>query len=1097
MKRLGLKTLLFLSCLLLLPSALIAQEEMRTVTGTVTMRDTQLPLPGTRVNVKGTVIATVTDNRGYFSLRVPMDAELLVFQYLGYRTEEAPVADQVDVMMEIAPVGLEGIVVTAMGVRREKASLGYSVQDLSGDEIAEVPELNIVNSLQGNVAGVHVTNAGPTGGSSRVTIRGANSITGQNQPLFIVDGVPLDNTATYADWYEADAQDGLDFGAQNTGYGGLDFGNAIQDLDPANIENISVLKGPNAAALYGSRAANGAVVITTKSGRGTPAGQLGVTVTISGTAETPLRLPDYQNLYGQGYFGEFEWVDGAGAGTYDYFDESWGPRLDGRLIDQFTGPNQPWVAHPDNVSDFFRTGGTLNTNVAVSHAGESHHVRMALSDTRLNSTAPGSSIHRVGLALKGGVGITDRLSADASLNYIDNSGENRMGTGYDANNPMQQFIWFGRQVDTEALRQYRCEGGGPGVDPEDPPREPTPCIVDGQYNWNYNYHNNPFWEMVVNGNNDDRDRLFFNASVTYQLTDWVNVTGQVGRDWYRFHAQHRIAPYSLDDAGDGSFREVTDYRAETNWDLILTGARQLTSDLSLDVTLGGSIRKNMYEGSGVTVTRLIASPTPTYSIDNAAVTPLPWDLKSEREVRGLYGALSLNYKGWLNLDLTGRNDWSSTLPENENSYFYPSVSSSFLFSEAFDILSSVFSSGKVRASWTRVGNDAEPYQLQSVMTAAVPWAGQAMFSVPNRLANENLKPEETEAWEVGTDLGFFDERLGFVLTHYQSATRNQIMGVQISRASGYTDEMLNAGKVENWGWELLLRANPLRSSTGLNWDLTVNWSTNDSEVKQLPEGIETLVIGGSTRKDYWSVNTEARLGEPYGVLFGNPVLRCGVTEDAAYDALCAGNDGLPILDEDGNTQVDPVRGILGNYNPDWVGGIQNRFSWGAWDLSILFQGQWGGDIFSVTDYFGKYAGVLESTIPGRENDWDDPQVLVRGVFDNGTTYEGQINGEDGVEVRLLAQTYYEGIWAKHSESILDATYLKLRELRIGYELPSNWVRWMGFNGGNFSLIGRNLFLWSKCDNIDPETAFDSTNRQGLEFGQHPSSRSYGFSLTLW
>jgi TonB-linked SusC/RagA family outer membrane protein len=1064
MQRLGVKTLLLFTVLLLKPSAVNAQEEMRTVTGSVTVEDTQQPLPGTRVAVKGTLLATVTDSRGFFSLRVPADAETLVFTYLGYRTEEAPVSDQVDIMMAIAPVGLEGIVVTALGVRREKASLGYSVQDVSGDELAEVPELNIVNSLQGNVAGVHITNAGATGGSSRIVIRGANSIAGQNQPLFVVDGIPLDNSSRRNIGWDL-------WGEVST----IDYGNAIQDLDPQNIENVSVLKGPNAAALYGSRAANGAIVITTKSGRGAPAGGLGVTVTISGTAETPLRLPDYQDEYGQGYNGTFEWVDGAGGGTYDYFDESWGPRLDGRLIDQFTGPQQPWVAHPDNVSSFFRTGATLNTNIAVSNSSERHHVRLSLSDTRLNSIAPNSSIHRIGLALKGGVGISDRLSADASLNYIDNSAENRMGTVYDEDNPMQQFVWFGRQVDMEALRDYECTGD-----------EPTPCTIGGQYNWNYNYHNNPFWSTYVNGNNSSRDRLFFNTSLSYQLTDWLSVTGRVGRDWYRFHRKEVTAPHSLDDAGDGSFTEQTEYLSETNWDLMLTGTRRLTYDFSLDVTAGANLRKNKYESVQIRVTRLTAPGI--YSIDNAAAAAIPTDYLSEKEVRSLYGALTLGYRGWLTLDVTGRNDWSSTLPEGENSYFYPSVTGAWLFSEAFGLRGSLFSSGKLRASWAQVGNDAEPYQLESTMIASTPWGGTPMFSVPNLLANADLKPERTEAFEFGTDLGFLDERLGFVLTYYNSNTANQIMEVQVSRPSGYSQRMLNAGGVENKGWELLLRANPLRSTTGLNWDLTVNWAKNTSKVTELYGGLETVIL------DNWAFGLyiEARQGEPYGVLFGNPVLRCGVTEDPAYDDICAGNDGLPILTAGGGTQVDPVRRVLGNYNPDWIGGMQNRFSYGAWDLSFLFQGQKGGDVFSMTDWFGKYAGVLESTLEGRENDWDDPGVLVRGVLPDGA-----INGEDGVEQRVVAQDYYEGVWGKHEESILDATYVKLRELRGGYELPRNWVSWMGFNGGNFSLIGRNLLLWSKCDNIDPETAQDASNVQGIEFGQHPSVRSYGFSLTLW
>jgi TonB-linked SusC/RagA family outer membrane protein len=1061
MQRLGVKTLLFLSVLLVMPALLNAQQQLREVTGTVTVEDTQQPLAGATVTVKGTVIATVTDSHGYFTLRVPTDAETLVFTFLGYRTEEAPVSDRVDVQMSIAPIGLEGIVVTAMGVRREKASLGYSVQDVSGEALAEVPELNIVNALQGDVAGLQITNAGPTGGTSRIVIRGANSITGQNQPLFVVDGIPLDNTSR-----------------GNSGYGGIDYGNAIQDLDPQNIENVSVLKGPNAAALYGSRAANGAIVITTKSGRGAPAGRLGVTMTISGTAETPLRLPDYQNQYGQGYFGTFQWVDGSGGGTYDFFDESWGPRMDGQPIDQFTGAGMPWSPHPDNISSFFRTGGTLNTNIAVTNSSERHHVRMSVSDTRLAGISPGMTIKRTGLTLRGGVGITDRLSAEASLNYIDNSAQNRMGTGYDVDNPMQSFIWFGRQIDMNALRHYICTGD-----------EPTPCVVGGEYNWNYNYHNNPFWEMYVNGNRDERDRLFFNAAVTYQLNDWISATGQVGRDWYRFHYKNWNQQNSLD-FPEGQFGETTEYRAETNWDLILRGTRQLTDDIGMDLTLGGNVRRNNYEQSGVTVARITAPGI--YSIDNAAVTPTPSDYYSEREVRGLYGAVSMNYKGWLSLDLTGRNDWSSTLPEGENSYFYPSITSAWLFTDAYDIASSFFSSGKLRASWTRVGNDAGPYQLVSVLGSSAPWGGQAMFSIPNGQANAALKPETTEAWEFGTDLGFFDERLGFVLTYYHNTTKNQIMGVQVSRASGYTNRTLNAGEVLNKGFELLLRATPLRSSTGLNWDMTLNWSKNSSEVTELYPGIETIVLGS-----YWSVNVEARLNEPYGAFYGNAVLRCGVTEDPAYDDICAGHNGLPILDEDGWLQQDPVRRVLGNYNPDWIAGLQNRFSWGSWDLSVLFQGQYGGNVFSVSDYFGKYAGVLAVTLQGRETDWDDPGYLNVGVFDNGTTHEGEVNGEDGVDVRLLAQDRWEGIWGLHDQSILDATYVKLRELRIGYELPARFVSWMGFNGGNFSLIGRNLFLWSKCDNIDPETAFDAGNDQGFEFGQHPSTRSYGFSLSLW
>ncbi len=1071
MQRLGVKTLLLLSAFLLLPSALSAQQEMRTVTGSVTVEDTQQPLAGVHVGVKGTVIATVTDNRGYFSLRVPADAEMLVFTYLGYRTEEAPVSDQVDIMMAISPVGLEGITVTALGLRREKASLGYAVQDLMGEDITDVPDVNVVNTLHGNVAGVHVTNAGPVGGSARIVIRGANSVTGENQPVFIVDGVVLDNTSTT----NGNSTD-------NAGYGGIDYGNAIQDIDPANIEAVSVLKGPAATALYGSRAANGAVVITTKSGRGAQATGLGVTANVSLTAETVLRLPDYQDEYGQGIFGEFNWVDGAGGGLWDFVDESWGPKLDGRPIDQFTGPQQPWVAHPDNVKNFFQTGYTMNSNVAVTRSSENSHVRLSLSNRQLRGTMPGTENGQISLAVKGGAMITDRLEAEASVNYIDANWDNRPGTGYDEDNPMQSFIWFGRQVDMEALRDYRCHGD-----------EPTPCTLNAQYNWNYNYHNNPFWEQLVNWNADERDRVFGHINLSYQLTDWLTASARVGRDWYRHHRKRVIAPNSLDDQGAGSFGEETQYRSETNWDLILSASRHLMPDLTMDVTAGVNLRKNKYEASGVTVARLAAAPD-IFTIDNAGVTPNPWDYVAEREVRSGYGALTLNYKGWLNLDLTGRNDWSSTLPDGDNSYFYPSASTAFLFTEALDLRSDILSSGKVRASWSRVGNDADPYQLAAVFNGQQLWGGIPLFAETNRIANPDLKPEETTAWEFGTDLGFFNERLGFVLTYYRHKTTDQIMPVEISRTSGFTEQLLNAGAVENNGWELLLRANPIRSTDGFNWDVTVNWSKNNSEVTELyvteaGDSLRTLVLG-----TYWSLNVEARLGEPYGVLFANGYLRCGVGPTAeAYTDICAGQpDGTLILSASGRRQRDPVRRILGNYNPDWIGGIQNRFSYGPWELSVLLDGQKGGEIFSVTDWFGEYAGVLESTLEGREEDWCTPGVTVRGVLPDGS-----INGDGDNDVTVCPQSHFGDNYGTPEASIVDATYMKLRELRLTYEIPGRFVSFLGFNGANVSLIGRNLFLWSKAHNIDPETAFDASNVQGIEFGQVPSFRSYGLSITLW
>jgi TonB-linked SusC/RagA family outer membrane protein len=1062
---------LALAALVALPALLEAQE--RTVTGQVTAAETRQPLNAVRVTVKGTLISTVTDREGRFTLQVPANATALEFAYIGFKKAEAAVQSEMQIALERQAVILEGVVVTALGIEREKRSLGYAAQAMQGGDLVQVPKLNVVNSLQGQVAGVQITDAGPTGGTARIVIRGSSSITANNQPLFIVDGIPIDNSAAGAGYN------------RNQGFGGIDRGNAAQDIDPNNIESVTVLKGPNAAALYGSRAQNGAIVITTKSGR---VGELGVSITSSFTTEQPLRLPNYQNLYGQGFDGQFRWVNGAGSGTYDFADESWGPKLDGRLIDQFTGPQQPWVPHPDNVRNFFRTGTTFNTNMAISRATPTSNVRLSVTSTQVEGMAPGNTIGRLGLTLKGGAAINDRLSTEASLNYVSQDAENRPGTGYDTDNPLQSFIWFGRGHDMEALRHYRCDGS-----------EPTPCRLGGQYNWNYNYHNNPFWEQLVNGNGDQRDRLLGHAQVSYQLNDWITATGRVGRDWYRDHRKDVVEFNSLEDGtytapGDGGFNEETIYRAETNADLLVSARRQLTPDLTLDVAGGGNVRENKYQQAGVNVDHLIAPSI--FTLDNASGPSAPYDDLQRKRVRSLYGSLTFNYKGYLNVDVTGRNDWSSTLPKGNNSYFYPSVSTAFVFTDALNIRNRYLSSGKLRASWTQVGNDTDPYQLTSVLTSQAPWGSTAMFSIPNAMPNLNLKPEQTNAWEVGADLGFFNERVGFVLTRYDRTTKDQIIPVQISATGGYLSRLLNAGKVRNAGWELLLQGSPVRQPDGLHWDVSLNWGKNTSQVRELYGDLQTLVLG-----NYWGLDIEARGPEngkyyPYGTMFGNGYLR---------DA-----QGRWLLDDDGFPQTDPVRRVLGQYSPDWNGGIQNRFSYGSFAMSVLFDGQMGGNIFSTTKWWGEYAGVLASTLRGRENDFyfdstvvdPGPPIEYRGkVCDPGFAVpgilpDGSVNGDGVNDVRVCPDDYFHGQYGNHEAGIVDASYLKLRELRLSYQLPASVASRFGFSGGEVALIGRNLFLWSKYDNIDPETAFDASNVQGIEFGQFPTARSLGFSITF-
>jgi TonB-linked SusC/RagA family outer membrane protein len=1034
---------------LLVPTWLNAQESR--VAGQVMADDTGRPLAGVQIMVKGTTVGTLTDGSGNYSVRVPTGANTLVFSFIGFRTVEREITGPtLNVTLTREAIGLEGITVTALGIQREKRSLGYSVQSVSGEQLSDVPKLNLVDAMQGHVAGVKITSTNTPGGTSRIVIRGASSITGNNQPLFIVDGIPIDNSSQ-----------------RNTGYGGYDYGNNAADIDPSLIESISVLKGPNAAALYGSRAANGAVVITTK--RGHTGGGLGITATVGTTFENPLKLPDYQNLYGQGFGGEFSWLDGNYSGKHDGADESWGPRLDGRLICQFTSPGAgtdncqptPWVAQPNNVRDFFDTGVTSNVTVALARSDERSNVRLSATSVNMAGMYPSNRMDRLNASLAGGVKLTERLSAEGTVNYMQHEARNRPGTGYSGNNVMQQFVWFGRQVDINVLRNnYACA-------PNDPR---GPCQQGNDwYNWNYSYHDNPFSIARENQNRDVTDRVIGHLALTYGFTDWLSATVRSGTDYFD---EKRKRHYAWGHAGGGNpkgaFADETLWNRETNTDLLVTAMRGLSPDLTLTVNAGANRRDEEYKFGHISASEL--SVPGIYTLANAGVTPFASDYTSKRRVNSLYGAANLNFRNYLSVDVTGRNDWSSTLPESNNSYFYPSISSAFVFTDAFKLELPGLSSGKVRASWTRVGNDAGPYQTSAVLAAGTAWGGIPAFSIPNTLPNLDLKPEETTAWEVGADLGFLNERVGFVATYYDNTTVNQIMGVQISRASGFTNQVLNAGEVRNWGTELLVSANPVRLDNSFRWDLTVNWAKNNSEVVDLYGDLQTLVLG-----TYWGMNIEARKGEPYGVFFGNAYLR-----DEATGKIMVNDVGRPLR----NTAA---RQILGNYNPDWTGGLLNRVSYRNMDLSVLFDMQRGGDVFSVTNYFGNYAGVLVSSLEGRENDICDPGVLVDGIRQS----DGQPN-----TTRICPETYFGGLYNIHESAIYDASYVKLREVKVGYQLPQALTSRMGFASANVALVGRNLFLWTDTPNIDPETAFDASNAQGIEFGQFPSARSIGFTVTL-
>src|SRR5437762_3108853 len=652
-----------------LPGMALAQEPTHVV-GQVQDSVTQKPLASVRVTVVGTSVETVTEANGRYALDVPAGHDSLSFRRIGCRPVVRRVEPVVDVAMRFQAVELEAVsVTTALGIERELRTLPYAAQTVSGARLTQVPSTNVLSALQGNVAGLYVTNSSNPFGSARVVARGGGSILGQNQPLIVVDGIPIDNSAATNSGYGPGAGSSM---------GGYDVGNAAADIDANNIQSVTVLKGPNAAALYGSRASNGAIVIVTKNGRGGPSDAFGVTATFGTTLETPLRLPDYQNRYGQGFYGEFDFVDGNFGGQNDGADESWGPKLDGRTTGcvypkdaagksivgaydttkpcrQFFGVG-PWAAHPNNVRDFWDNGLVTNVNVAVARSSARNNVRLSVGRTGESGMYPSNSNTRTDLAIAGGTQISNRWSAEASINYINDGMLNQPAQAYEEIDPMQGFIWFGRQVDTRLLKDNLYRNLSDPLTQQILGGNDLRADAPIQYSWNYSYHANPYWEAQVKTTDYSRDRGLGHASVTYKVNDWLSVTGRTGRDWYqnRFRANYpvnNISPFN-----GGGLLDVGETHSETNSDFLITGTRPLLKDLTVTVNAGGNARVNDFH-SNTGIVRKLASPG-VYTLQNSDGQPTDTLHQEQKKVNSLYGLASFTYKNWLNVDVTGRNDWS-------------------------------------------------------------------------------------------------------------------------------------------------------------------------------------------------------------------------------------------------------------------------------------------------------------------------------------------------------------------------------------------------------------------------------------------------------
>jgi TonB-linked SusC/RagA family outer membrane protein len=1041
------------------PAAVVAQQA--TVVSGVVVSESGAPVQGAAVTIQSQGFGAITNAEGRYTFSVPASrsgAVTLDVRRLGYVPKsvtialgQGPVTQNFSLVA--APSQLTGVVVTALGVQREKSTLGTAQTQLSSEELNRTYDRNIVNQISGKVSGVQVTGSGTQGGSSQIRIRGMTSLTGNNSPLFVVDGTPISTDSRGGDPQSASQ------------LRGADYGSAVQDINPDDIATISVLKGPNAAALYGSRAANGVIVVTTKKGL---SGGVGMEVTSNSTWDQASILPKYQNLYGQGSGGEFDYVDGAGGGVQDGNDQSFGPRLDGRTTGcifktgtetydtthpcrQFTAPDGgPWIPHPDNVESFFRTGRTLTGNVAFSGGTDRARARVSIGGENVDGIIPNSFLQRITTLANGTLDITDRFTSTASLSYIRNNGRNRPGTGYSAG-ILEQFVWFGRQVDMNALRNYRNEDGS-------------------EFNWNYNYHNNPFWIQYENPQKDQRDRVIATGEARYKFNGWLNGTLRSGVDNYRFGIDANYGKGNLvfgDLSYNGAFGLLRDTYNETNTDAILTAAHGLGSRLFLNAMVGGSQRLLTRTSESVGVNGL--SVEGIYNVANAAVAPQVGQSSARSRINGAYASASFTWDGWWTVEGTARNDWSSTLPKGENSYFYPSVNTSVVLTDALPFLKNrVLEYVKVRASAARVGADANPYALATTFSgSSSQFGGRPLFSLGNTLANASLKPELTTSREVGAELAFFDNRVTLDASWYHKYTRNQIINIVVSQTSGFANKAINAGELANHGVEALLSATPIRRPD-LEWTSSFNYSHNKGQVTELYPGLQTIVLGGT-----WSATVEARVGEPYGTIRGFKIKR-----DADGNVLTSG--GLP--------QQDPAGlQVLGNVQPKWIGGWNNTVRYKRLSVNALIDMHIGGDIYSVTNMFGEYTGVLHNTTMGREVDWDKPGVVVQGI-DDRTKQPNTTN--------VTAESYFQSFFRLHERYLYDDTWYKLRELRVGFELPRQWANRVYAQSASIALVGRNLWTKSDVPNVDPEFAYTTGNYQGFEFAALPNPRSVGFSIRL-
>ena len=1072
--------------LVLMTQITFAQD--RVVSGVVS-DNAGMPLPGVSVLVKGTKTGIQTDFDGKFSIKAT-SSQVLIFSYVGMITREITASStSLKVKLESDSQELSEVVVTtALGIKREKKALGYATQEVKGEAVSNVKSSNFVNSLSGKIAGLDIKSSGTLGGSTQVIIRGNNSIAGNNQALFVVDGVPVDNSNTNSS-------------DQVTGRGGYDYGNAASDINPDNIETINVLKGAAATALYGSRASNGVIMITTKKGKSQKG--IGVTISSSFTAGTADKetLPKYQNKYGAGYGPYYDSADGYfgladinGDGIDDLTtpfteDASYGAAFDpSLLVYQWNsiypqlpatyGKATPWVAGKNNPNYIWGTATTAINTFTLDGGTDKSSFKLGYTNLNQEGNLPNSSLKRNTLNFSASHNLSDKVKASASLNFIKNDGKGRNGTGYSSLNVMQQFRqWNQMNVDYKE-------------------QEAAYLLTGENITWNPNssdnlkpiYSDNPYWTFYENYQTDTRSRYFGNAMLEDKLTDWLTIMGRFSFDTYSELQEERI------NVGSADVSKYTRYNnnvAEYNYDLMLNFNKNLTEKLNLEGNIGWNLRNNVRNSIFASTNGGLNKPG-LYSLSNS-VNPInaPNEYAANSMVDGEYIRASLGYDSFAYLEGTYRTDRSSNLPKENNRYDYFSVSGSLVFSKYIE--AKWLSFGKLRANYAEVGSDTDPYRVFNTFGIGTPFNGTGIASNPGAQNNLNLLPERQESYEFGIEMAFLNKRLGFDVSYYHDLNVNQITSIPLSTATGYTSAVLNAGTIQNEGWEVQFNATPLKSKD-FKWDLNLNWSKNESLVVELLNGIENLQLASLQG----GVSINATPGQPYGTIRGS-------------DFIYAAN-GQPIVNQTGSAsrigtyqRTGASNIVIGDINPDWKAGLNNSFTYKNINLSFLLDMQKGGDVFSLDTWYGYATGMYDfsaadndlgnpvrNPITGTPGNYgaDSGGFIVAGVAPDGTPNQVRANGS----VYTTAWGYAR---APNKLHVYDAGYIKLREATVTYNFESKTIEKTPFTNIGLSLIGRNLWIIDKSTPYaDPEAGLSSGNVQGYQSGAYPAIREIGMSLKL-